>query len=347
MKRMEITGVPKLLNCSQEDDGQTLGVEKIASNITQLVGWTPMVELKHIMERDGLGSRLVGKIDFYQPLSSIKDRTALGMIEDAEQKGFITPGISTLVGCTGGNFGIGVALNAIQKDYKFIAVMLENCSLEKQILLKYLGVDVALIASNLGIEEAFNKMKEIHAETPNSYIMDQFTNFANPDAHFKTTGPEIWKDTAGKIDFLVCGVGSGGTLTGAGRYLKMKNPNVKIIAVEPTESAVLSGGKPGKHAIQGIGAGIIPLVLDVSLIDEVVTVSSEEALNNSRRLASVEGILAGISSGAALAASLKVAKRAENKDKMIVTVFASGGERYSSSQLFAKAREESSKIRVL
>ncbi|KMZ55914.1 Cysteine synthase [Zostera marina] len=333
-------GIRRLLGFSDGEEEET-----IASNITQLVGRTPLVELKKIMEKDMLEARVIGKMEFFQPLGSIKDRGALSMIEDAEEKGLIRAGISTVVTHTSGNLGIGMAFIAIQKGYRFTAVVPgDGYSLEKQILLKYLGADVVHCDPNLGVKGIYDKLYEVCSAIPDSHLIDQFTNPANPGAHFRNTGPEIWKDTGGRIDVLVCGVGSGGTFSGTGKYLKMKNPHVKVIVVEPSESPVLSGGQAGRHLIQGIGAGVITDVMDTSIIDEIITVSSEEAIKNSRRLASEEGILAGISSGAALAASLRVAGRSENKGKMVVTIFPSGGERYMRTQLFAEAREYCEKM---
>ncbi|XP_072961394.1 cysteine synthase-like [Typha angustifolia] len=335
----EIRGIPSLF-ASQEEEGR----ERIASNITQLIGWTPLVELKQIASKDDIKARLVGKVEAYQPLASVKDRSALRMIEDAEEKGLISPGITTLIEPTSGNLGIGLIYIAVQKGYKFIAVMPDKYSLDKMILLRYLGAEVSLTDPSLGFQGQVDKIEQLKKEIPNAYVLDQFTNAANPDAHLRWTGPEIWKDTAGKVDIFVTGAGSGGTLTGVGKYLKMKNPAIKIICVEPAESAVLSGGDPGKHKIQGIGAGFIPKNLDTSSIDDIVTVTSEEAMTNARRLAMEEGLLVGISSGANLAACLKVAAREESRGKMIVTMFPSGGERYVTSELFAQVREECNKM---
>uniref|UniRef100_A0A0D3GHX7 cysteine synthase n=1 Tax=Oryza barthii TaxID=65489 RepID=A0A0D3GHX7_9ORYZ len=289
-------GIPSLLSSSEEN---------IASNITQLIGWTPLVEMKNIAKNEGVQARLVGKMEAYQPLCSVKDRSALRMIEDAEEKGLIIPGVTTLIEPTSGNLGIGLVLVAVQKGYRFIAVMPAKYSLDKQMLLRFLGAELILTDPAIG----FN-------------------------------GPEIWKDTAGKVDVFVASVGSGGTLTGVGRYLKMKNPSINIVCVEPSESPVISGGSPGPHKIQGTGAGFIPEILDKSVIDEVVTVSTEESMAMARRLAKEEGLLVGISSGANVAACIKIAAREENKGKMIVTMFPSGGERYMNSDLFAPVREE-------
>ncbi|KAF3333415.1 Cysteine synthase [Carex littledalei] len=328
-------GVPSLLASTGEH---------IASNMSELIGWTPLVELKKITQKVGLDARLVAKLEFYQPLSSVKDRSALRMIEDAEEKGLIKPGVTTLVEPTSGNLGIGIILVAIQKGYRFIAVMPAQYSLDKQILLRWLGAEVQLTDPTKGIDGLIERTEELKKQIPNVHVLDQFTNPANPDAHFRWTGPEIWEDTAGKIDIFVAGSGSGGTVTGVGKYLKTKNPNIKIVCVEPAESPVISGGEPGPHKIQGVGAGMIPENLDTSVIDEVVTVSSEEAMANARRLAVEEGVLGGISSGAALAASLKLAAKEENKGKMIVMVLPSGGERYANSILFEEVKEECVKM---
>ncbi|XP_010915295.1 cysteine synthase isoform X3 [Elaeis guineensis] len=333
-------GLPSLIISSSSSRGQDDGKERIASGITELVGWTPLLELKQIMRKDGIDVRLVGKIESYQPLCSIKDRSALRMIEDAEEKGLITPGITTLVEPTSGNLGIGLAYIAVQKGYKFIAVMPAHFSLERRILLRYLGGEVSLTDPKLGFQGASDRVEQLKENIPNVYVLDQLTNAANPEAHYTGTGPEIWTDTAGKVDVFVCGSGSGGTLTGVGRYLKMKKPSVKIICVEPAENAVISGGNPGSHNIQGIGPGFIPQNLDTAYIDEVIAVPTAEAMTHARRLAREEGLLVGISSGANLAACLKVASREENRGKMIVTMFASGGERYMSTELFDSVREE-------
>ncbi|KAF0934172.1 hypothetical protein E2562_023433 [Oryza meyeriana var. granulata] len=325
-------GIPSLLSSQGEC---------IASNITQLIGWTPLIELKNIAKKDGIAARLVGKIEPYQPLSSVKDRSALRLIEDAEERGLILPGITTLAGVTSGNLGIGVAFVAAQKGYKFIAVMPAKLSIDKQILLRYLGVEVILVDPALnGFQGLLDRVEELKKDMENVFFIDQFTNPANPDAHFRWTGPEIWKDTAGKVDIFVAASDSGGTVTGVGRYLKMKNPSMKLICVEPAESAVISGGEPAFHNIQGIGPGFIPEILDRPQIDEIVTVTTQEAMDMARRLAREEGLLVGISSGANAAACLKVAAREENKGKMIVTMFSSGGERYLNSELFAQVKEE-------
>ncbi|KAK8914144.1 hypothetical protein KSP39_PZI024349 [Platanthera zijinensis] len=328
-------GLSSLISPHEEE-----GRENIASDIIQLVGWTPLIELKNIVEKDRLHIRLVAKLESYQPLCSVKDRGALRMIEDAEVKELITPGITTLVGPTSGNLGISLAFIAIRKGYKFTAIMPANYSLERRMLLRHLGAHVILTDPKVGIKGIFDVADQLKEKDPNLFVLDQTTNPANPEAHFLSTGPEIWKDTAGKVDIFVCGSGSGGTITGAARFLKLKNPAIKVICVEPAESAVISGGEPGPHGIQGLGPGFVPEILDISLIDEIITVTTEDALAYARRLALEEGLVMGISSGAALVACLKIAKREENHGKMIVTVFPSAGERYLSTELFADIREE-------
>jgi len=263
------------------------------------------------------------------------------LIEDAEEKRLISPGITTLVALTSGNLGIGLAFVAAQKGYRFVAVMPAKIAIDKQILLRYLGVEVILVDATInGFKGLLDRVEQLKNEMENVYVIDQFTNPANPDAHFRWTGPEIWNDTKGKVDIFVAATGSGGTLTGTGRYLKMTNPSVKLICVEPAESAVISGGEPAYHQIQGIGPGFVPEILDTSQIDEIITVTSQEAMDMARRLAREEGLLVGISSGANAAACLKVAAREESKGKLIVTMFSSGGERYLNSELFAQVKEE-------
>ncbi|KAK3128398.1 hypothetical protein QOZ80_6BG0461030 [Eleusine coracana subsp. coracana] len=262
------------------------------------------------------------------------------MIEDAEEKGLISPGVTTLVEPTSGNMGISLAYIAMLRGYRFIAVMPAEYSLDKQILLRYLGTELVLTDPTLGFQGQLDKVAQLKKDIPSVHVLDQFTNVANPEAHFKWTGPEIWNNMAGKIDIFVSGSGTGGTVSGVGKYLKMKNPAVKVICVEPAESPVISGGKPSRHKIQGVGPGFVPKNLDTSLIDEIVTVTAEDAMNNAQRLAREEGLLVGISSGANLSACLKVASREESKGRMIVTMFPSGGERYMNSDLFAAVREE-------
>ena len=303
--------------------------------ISDLIGNTPLVELTHIEEKESLDSRVVAKVEFFNPAGSVKDRIAKKMIEDAEKAGKIKPG-ATLIEPTSGNTGIGIASVAAAKGYKAIMTMPETMSVERRNLLKAYGAKVVLTDGKTGMKGAIAKAKELAATIPNSFIPSQFENPSNPQAHYESTGPEIWKDTEGKVDIFVAGVGTGGTVSGTGKYLKDQNPNVKVIAVEPATSPVLSQGYAGPHGIQGIGAGFVPNTLDTSVYDEVFTVTNEQAYETGRLIAHNEGMLLGISSGAATYAAIQIAKRPENKGKTIVVLLPDTGERYLSTPMFAE-----------
>lgn len=303
--------------------------------ISDLIGNTPLVELTHIEEKEGLDASVVAKVEFFNPAGSVKDRIAKKMIEDAEKKGVIKPG-ATLIEPTSGNTGIGIASVAAAKGYKAIMTMPETMSVERRNLLKAYGAKVVLTDGKTGMKGAIAKAKELAVTIPNSFIPSQFENPSNPQAHYESTGPEIWKDTEGKVDIFVAGVGTGGTVSGTGKYLKDQNPNVKVVAVEPATSPVLSEGHAGPHGIQGIGAGFVPNTLDTSVYDEVFTVTNEQAYETGRLIAHNEGMLVGISSGAATYAAIQIAKRPENKGKTIVVLLPDTGERYLSTPMFSE-----------
>lgn len=305
----------------------------IKKNFTELVGNTPIIEAQNFVKSVNAKARILAKLENMNPGGSAKDRVALSMIEDAENKGLLTAG-SVIIEPTSGNTGIGLAAVAVAKGYKLILTMPESMSVERRKLLKAYGADIVLTEASLGMAGAIEKAQELSKKYPNSFIPGQFDNYANPDAHRKTTGPEIWKDTDGNVDIFVATVGTGGTLTGAGEYLKSKNSNIKVIAVEPASSNLLSGGNAAPHKIQGIGANFIPKVLNQSLYDEVICVEDDDAFKYSRLFAKTEGVLVGISAGAALCAAIKLSLRPENTGKNIVVILTDTGERYLSTELF-------------
>ena len=309
-------------------------MSKIYTSADQLIGKTPLLELTHVEKTENLDARILAKLEYFNPAGSVKDRIAKKMIDDAEEKGLLKPG-SVIIEPTSGNTGIGLASVAAARGYRIIIVMPETMSVERRQLMKAYGAELVLTEGAKGLKGAIAKADELAKEIPNSFIPGQFVNPANPQAHRETTGPEIWEDTDGQVDIFVAGVGTGGTVTGVGEYLKSKNPAVKVVAVEPASSPVLSEGKAGSHKIQGIGAGFVPDVLDTEVYDEVIPVKNEDAFATGKAVGRSEGVLVGISSGAALWAAIELAKRPENKGKTIVALLPDTGDRYLSTALFA------------
>ena len=306
---------------------------KIYTSVQELIGRTPLMEIRNIEREEGLEARVLVKLEYLNPAGSVKDRIAKNMIEDAEEKGLLKPG-ATIIEPTSGNTGIGLAAIAASKGYRLILTMPETMSVERRNILKAYGAEIVLTEGARGMTGAIEKAEELSKEISGSFLTRQFENPANPDTHRKTTGPEIWEDTDGKVDIFVAGVGTGGTITGTGEYLKSKNPQVKVVAVEPSDSPVLSGGAAGPHKLQGIGAGFVPKALNTQIYDEILTLGSEESFAAAKLLAHKEGILVGISSGATLHGAIEIAKRPENKGKTIVVILPDSGDRYYSTPLF-------------
>ena len=306
---------------------------KIYTSVQELIGRTPLMEIRNIEREEGLEARVLVKLEYLNPAGSVKDRIAKNMIEDAEEKGLLKPG-ATIIEPTSGNTGIGLAAIAASKGYRLILTMPETMSVERRNILKAYGAEIVLTEGARGMTGAIEKAEELSKEISGSFLTRQFENPANPDTHRKTTGPEIWEDTDGKVDIFVAGVGTGGTITGTGEYLKSRNPQVKVVAVEPSDSPVLSGGAPGPHKLQGIGAGFVPKALNTQVYDEILTLGSEESFAAAKLLAHKEGILVGISSGAALHGAMELARRPENKGKTIVVILPDSGDRYYSTPLF-------------
>jgi cysteine synthase A len=307
----------------------------IYTSADQLIGKTPILELTHIEKEHGLGAKLLAKLEYFNPAGSVKDRIAKSMIDDAEERGLLKEG-SVIIEPTSGNTGIGLASVAAARGYRIIIVMPDTMSVERRQIMKAYGAELDLTEGAKGMKGAIARAEELAKEIPDSFVPGQFVNPANPEVHRRTTGPEIWEDTEGRVDIFVAGVGTGGTITGVGEYLKAKNPNIRIVAVEPAASAVLSTGVPGAHKIQGIGAGFVPEVLNTKIYDEIIAVSNEDAFAVGREIGRAEGVLVGISSGAAAWAAIELAKRPENKGKNIVVLLPDTGDRYLSSPMFAE-----------
>jgi cysteine synthase A len=325
-------GVSLSGNCDTKKTKKKMA--KIAKKLTDLIGNTPLLELETFSKRHDLDARVIGKLEYFNPLGSVKDRIALSMIEDAERRGLLYPG-SVIIEPTSGNTGIGLAFVSASKGYRLILTMPETMSLERRNLLKALGAELVLTPGAEGMKGAIHAAVRLQTETPGAVILQQFENPANPDIHSRTTAEEIWRDTDGAVDIFVAGAGTGGTVSGVGKRLKALKPDVQIIAVEPTDSPVLSGGKPGPHKIQGIGAGFVPGIYDASVVDEIIPVANDDAIRTSRQLAQTEGLLVGISSGAALYAAMQLAQRPANKGKLILAILPDTGERYLSTVLYA------------
>lgn len=309
-------------------------MSKIAKELTELIGNTPLLELTDIEKEDHLDAHIIAKLEYFNPAGSVKDRIALAMVEDAEKKGVLKPG-ATIIEPTSGNTGVGLAFVSAVKGYHLILTMPDSMSVERRNLVKAYGAKVELTPGSAGMKGAIEKANQLRDEIPGSIILQQFENPSNPATHYRTTGKEVWEQTGGKVDIFVAGVGTGGTVSGVGKYLKEKNPNVKIVAVEPAASPVLSGGKSGPHKIQGIGAGFVPKTYDASVVDEIIPVENDDAIRTGRELARVEGLLVGISAGAATFAAKQLAKRPENKGKNIVALLPDTGERYLTTVLYA------------